>query len=232
MDFELADYTGVIRRRLRIVIGAIAVCLIGTIGYFVTAPKSYTATAVVYVTPTAGSEGNQVAFSRTSGQGINLDTEAGLVTLGTVATIAQHMLHTSVSPAELSKLVKITAAVDSQVLNISCSDSTAAGLGRLRAGFGLAYLQNRSATAASSLSSRTHLLQGKITALEKTVATLKTWISGLQSILSALTGDQATVKFNTSQLHSLDRQLASLTTDLANTSGGPIVTGGLAARAS
>jgi capsular polysaccharide biosynthesis protein len=224
VDFELADYTGVIRRRWRIVIGAIVACLIGAVGYYVTAPKSYTATAVVYVTPTAGSEGNQVAFSRTSGQGINLDTEAALVTSGTVATIAQHLLHTSVSPAELSKLVKIAVPADSQVLDISCSDSTAAGSAACAQAFALAYLQNRSATAASSLSSRMRSLQDKITALQKTVSTLKIEISGLPSNSPARISDQATAASDTAQLHSLDEQLASLTTDLANTSGGHIVT--------
>jgi uncharacterized protein involved in exopolysaccharide biosynthesis/Mrp family chromosome partitioning ATPase len=225
VDFELADYTDVIRRRRRIVIGAIVICLLVAAAYYVTAPKSYTATAAVYVKPIAGSQGNPVAFSRTSGQGgINLDTEAALVTSGAVATIAQHKLHTSVSPAELSKLVKITVPAGSEVLDIDCSDSTAAGAADCAQAFALAYLQNRSATATSALNSRINSLQDKVTGLQKAVATLRTEISGLPSNAAARVSDQATARSDTAQLQALNQQLASLTSDLANTSGGYIVT--------
>src|SRR5690349_2641706 len=93
VDFELADYTTVIRGRWRIVAGATALGLIAGLAHYEIAPRTYTASAVVSVQLTGASPGDPVAFSRTSGAGgVNLDTEANLVTSGTVATMAQHML--------------------------------------------------------------------------------------------------------------------------------------------
>jgi len=224
--FESADYAGVLRRRWPIVLVVTVICLLGAVAYVLIAPKSYTASATVFVSPTGAdlSSAGQASSGKSSSSLVNLQTEAALVTSGTVTTIAQHRLHSSLTPYQLRKQVSVTVPTNSQVLNISCSASTAAGSAACAQAFALAYLQNRNATAASSLSSRIHLLQGKITALQKTVTTLDTRINGLPSNSPARISDQATATSDTSQVQALTQQLASLTTDSTNTSGGHIVT--------
>src|SRR5690348_8736688 len=91
-SFELADYTGVLRRRWAIVLVVTIIGVVGAFAYTLVAPKTYTAMAAVYVSATAADQGSQVANSRTSGS-VNLDTEAQLVTSGTVSAIAVKTLH-------------------------------------------------------------------------------------------------------------------------------------------
>jgi Mrp family chromosome partitioning ATPase len=225
VDFELADYTTVIRSRWRIVAGATALGLIAGLAHYEIAPKTYTASAVVSVQVTGASPGDPVAFSRTGGSGgVNLDTEANLVTSGTVATMAQHMLRTSVSPAKLASLIKITVPANTSLLNIACSDSTAAGAADCAQAFALAYLQNRHSTAVATLNSQISSLQGKITSLQKSVATLNTELSALAPGSPARIGKQAAYAATKAQLDGLTAQLASLNTKAVNTAGGHIVT--------
>jgi len=48
-DLQLADYTGVLRRRWWLIMAIAVVALVGSIGYYKSAHKVYTATASVYV---------------------------------------------------------------------------------------------------------------------------------------------------------------------------------------
>jgi len=224
--FESADYAGVLRRRWPIVLVVTVICLLGAVAYVFVAPKSYTASATVFVSPTGAdlSAAGQGSSTKGSSGLVNLQTEAALVTSGTVTTIAQKKLHSPLTTYQLRKTVSVTVPTNSQVLTISCSASTAAGSAACAQAFAEAYLENRSATAASSLSSRMHSLQGKVSALQKTVSTLNTRISGLPSNSPARISDQATARSDTDQLSALNQQLASLTSDSTNTSGGHIVT--------
>jgi capsular polysaccharide biosynthesis protein len=154
--FESVNYVGVLRRRWWVVLVLTAFCLIGALAYILLAPKAYTATATVYVSPTGA---DQIAASQGSGGkgssgSVNLQTEAALVTSGTVSTIAGHMLHSSLTPYQLGKMVSVMVPTNSQVLQISCTDSTASSATTCAQDYALAYLQNRSATAASSLNAQ------------------------------------------------------------------------------
>jgi uncharacterized protein involved in exopolysaccharide biosynthesis/Mrp family chromosome partitioning ATPase len=224
--FESTDYVGVLRRRWPIVLVVTVVCLLGAVAYVLVAPKSYTASATVFVSPTGAdlSSAGQGGNSKGSSSLVNLQTEAALVTSGTVTTIAQHRLHSSLTTYQLRKQVSVTVPTNSQVLDISCSDKTAAGAADCAQAFALAYLQNRSATAASSLNSQMSSLQDKINALQKSVSTLRTEISGLPSNSPTRISDQATLTSDNARLQAFNQQLASLTTDSTNTSGGHIVT--------
>src|SRR5438445_2681307 len=67
-QFEPVDYLGVLRRRWWVWIGVTILCVLGALAYLEVAPKTYTASASVYVTPTAAGQGNnQLANGRTSG---------------------------------------------------------------------------------------------------------------------------------------------------------------------
>jgi len=52
-SLELADYTGVLRRRWPIVVVAAIIGVVGAFAYTLVAPKTYTAQAAVYVSVTA-----------------------------------------------------------------------------------------------------------------------------------------------------------------------------------
>src|SRR5207248_7140909 len=105
------------------VVAAIAViCLLGALAYIVVAPKTYTSSALVYVNATGADQSSQLANSRTQGTGtVNLDTEAQIVTSGTVAAVAGHDLHSSLTPYQLAHNVSVTVPPNSQTLLISCS---------------------------------------------------------------------------------------------------------------
>ncbi|MDR2987744.1 MAG: hypothetical protein LBV34_23195 [Nocardiopsaceae bacterium] len=224
--FESTDYVGVLRRRWPIVLVVTIVCLLGAVAYTLVAPKSYTASATVFVSPTGAdlSSAGQGGSSKGGSSLVNLQTEAALVTSGNVTAIAQHKLHSSLTTYQLRKQVSVSVPTNSQVLNISCSDKTASGAAACAQAFALAYLQNRSASASSALSSQMSSLQSKINALQKSVSTLNSRISGLPSNSPARISDQSTLSSDNSRLQAFNQQLASLTTDSTNVSGGHIVT--------
>ena len=67
-QFEPVDYLGVLRRRWWVWIGVTILCVLGALAYLKLTPKTYSASASVYVTPTAAGQGNnQLANGRTSG---------------------------------------------------------------------------------------------------------------------------------------------------------------------
>src|SRR5689334_13410063 len=107
-SFESADYVGVLRRRWLIVLVLTLAGVAGAFAYIAVAPKSYTATAAVNVTPTGAEPGNTVAGSRTAGATVNLDTEAQIMTSTPVATIAGKTMHSSLTPYQLAKEIVVT----------------------------------------------------------------------------------------------------------------------------
>src|SRR6516165_8422001 len=92
---EAADYTGVLRRRWLIVVGGAALGLVGALAYVAVAPKSYVATAGVYVTTTGADVGAGIQGNRIGNSHVDLDTEAQVITSGVVATRAGRMMHSS-----------------------------------------------------------------------------------------------------------------------------------------
>ncbi len=221
---EAVDYTGVLRRRWLIVVGGAALGLVGALAYLAVAPKSYVATAAVYVTLTGAEVGNGIQGNRTGNGHVDLDTEAQVLTSGTVATLAGHMMHSSLSPSELAG--EITAAVppNSQILDITCTASTATGAATCANDFAAAYLQNRRTSAAAALGARIQGLQGKISSLQKSAAKLQTAISGLSAKSATRLSDQATVAGTKARVHSLSGQVTKLTGQAANVQGGHVIT--------
>jgi uncharacterized protein involved in exopolysaccharide biosynthesis len=195
--------------------------LLAAAAYVLAVPQVHTATASVW---SAGVPSSGIILLPVQVPDPGLDTQPQAVTSAPVGAISGKMLHGSLSPLALRRQVTVTVRPQSGLLDITCTASSASGAASCANAFARAYLQNRSATAASSLNSRIHSLQGKSTALQKTVSTLNTRISGLPSHSPARVNDQAIVASATAQLSALNQQIASLTADLANTSGGHIVT--------
>jgi len=222
-SLEAADYTGVLRRRWWIVLALACVGLLGAFGYVTVAPKAYTATTTVYVAATAADQGGQLANSRTNGT-VNLDTEAQIVQSSAVASIAAKKLNSPRTPYQLSKDVAVTVPPNSQVLNISCTASTGTGAAACANAFASAYLENRSAAAASYVNTQLKSLQAKASSLQKAVTDLSSKISGLPKNSPTRLNDQAIRGSDQNQLHLITVRIGTLTSQLADTSGGNIIT--------
>src|SRR5215469_11746270 len=218
------DYTGVLRRRWLVVAGFAVAGLVGAAAYTVVAPKTYTATAAVFVKTTGADVGDGITGNRTGGALVNLDTEAQLVKSGTVAAIAGRSMHSSLTSYELAKQVTVTVPPNSQVLTIACDAPTGAGAATCANAFAAAYLQNRSATATSVLSVQIKTLAGKVGGLEKSMAKLNTAIGGLAKNSATRATDLALLAGDRTQAKALNAQITTLTGLAANVDGGRVVT--------
>jgi uncharacterized protein involved in exopolysaccharide biosynthesis len=218
------DYTGVLRRRWLVVAACAVVGLLGAVAYLLVAPKTYTATATVFVKTTGADVGDGITGNRTGGALVNLDTEAQLVKSGSVAALAGRSMHSSLTAYELAKQVTVTVPPNSQVLSIACDAPTGAGAAACANAFAAAYLQNRSATATSVLNAQIKTLAGKVSALEKAMAKLNTAISGLAKNSATRLTDQSVLAGDRIQAKALNGQITSLTGLAANVNGGRVVT--------
>jgi capsular polysaccharide biosynthesis protein/Mrp family chromosome partitioning ATPase len=223
--FEAADYTGVLRRRWAIIVAGMVVGLVAALAYVVVAPKTYEATAAVYVASTGADQSSSSSGGKSSGSSlVNMSTEAQLVTSGTVAAIAGHMMHSTLTPYQLSKQVTAVNPPNSSVLDISCEASTATGAATCANDFAAAYLQNRRASATSVLNGEIKTLQGKITTLQSAMKKLDTTIAGLSSKSATKLSDQSLLAGDRTQVNSLNGQVVALTGQLANVQGGHVIT--------
>jgi capsular polysaccharide biosynthesis protein len=224
-SIEVVDYTHVLRRRWPIVVVTTIICLIGAVAYTFAAPKVYTATAQVYVSVTGADNAQQLANSRTAGSGtVNLDTEAQIVTSGTVATLAGKMMHSSLTAYDLSKDVSVSVPPNSQLMDIACSMSSGTQAAACANAFAAAYLQNRSSSAASYISGQLTPLEAQVSSLQKSVASLNTTIQAQPKNSSTRIADQAQVTSDDNQLSNLNNKVATLKSEAAQTNGGRVTT--------
>jgi capsular polysaccharide biosynthesis protein len=217
------DYTGVLRRRWPIVVAGAVVGLVAALAYVIVAPKSYDATAAVYVSSTGADVGNAASGGKGGGL-VNMSTEAQLVTSGTVAGLAGHMMHSPLATYALSKEVAVVNPPNSQVLTITCTASTADGAATCANDFAAAYLQNRRTSAAASLNAQIKLLQGKVSALQKSMTKLDGQIATLPKNSATRLSDLSVLDGDRTQVTSLNAEITTLTGQAANVQGGHVIT--------
>jgi succinoglycan biosynthesis transport protein ExoP len=218
---QLADYTGILRRRWWLIVIVTILATVCAVGYLKTAHKVYTATASVFVTATSATV-NQVANGRTSGA-VNLDSEAQVVQSAAVAQAAAKLMHTPTNLQQLIQRVSVTVPANSQVLSISCEGSSAVGAAICAQSFAQAYLAYNSASTTSSINSQISALQSRISNLESASAKLTVEAAALPANSTQRASDGEQVNSDHSQLSSLNSQVAALTTDLVDPSGGSII---------
>jgi capsular polysaccharide biosynthesis protein len=223
-SFDLFNYSGVFRRRWRIVLAATCLGALAAIAFLVVGPKTYSASASVYVIPTAADQGQggQVANSRTSGA-VNMDSQAQLVQSGTVAAAAARRLHSPLSPWALGQQVSVRVPANSAVLQIGCNASSGTGAAACANAFAAAYLQVRRAAAVSMTAAALHTVQGQIKTLESQSGKLTSQIGALPANSAQRSNARAQLASVTSQLHTLSAQEARLTAQGANSSGGSVI---------
>jgi capsular polysaccharide biosynthesis protein/Mrp family chromosome partitioning ATPase len=210
--FELADYMRVVRRRWLIVVVCACLGVLVAAAYVAATPKTYTATAAVFVNANAASA-TQLLGSRTSGLAVNMDNEAQVVQSNPVAVPAAKAMRASDSPVELVKHVNVAVPANTTVLQISCSGPTPKWAASCAEAFASAYLSRREALAKGKVTFEIQQLEGrenealtKVLTLRKQIAEtppsnsfkraqLRSEVSGskaellqLRSDVSALTG--------------------------------------------
>jgi capsular polysaccharide biosynthesis protein/Mrp family chromosome partitioning ATPase len=204
--FELADYLRVLRRRWWIVVAFACLGVLVAGAYVVKTPKTYTATAAVFVNANAASA-TQLLGSRTSGLAVNMDNEAQVVQSNPVADPAGKAMRASDSPAELVKHVNVAVPANTTVLQISCSGPTPQWAASCAEAFASSYLSRREALAKgkvtfeiNQLEQREHDALAKVLTLRKQIAAtppgnsskralLRSEVSGSKAELLTLRGD-------------------------------------------
>jgi len=222
-SFEVADYTGVLRRRWWVVLGLALLGVAAAFAFIKVAPKTYSATTSVYVAPTGADQNTNLANGRTTGT-VNLDTEAQIVQSGTVAKIAAGLLHSTLTPADLSKQITVTVPPNTQVLQIGCSASSRDGAVACANAFAKAYLKNRRGAATTAIKAQERAVQATISALQKQASFWDTKVRTLPA--------KTTLRFNAvtqlnavrNQLNALNATQANLAAQAANSSGSYIIT--------
>jgi capsular polysaccharide biosynthesis protein/MinD-like ATPase involved in chromosome partitioning or flagellar assembly len=223
-SFEAADYVDVLRRRWLTILVLTIIGLIGSLGYALVAPKTYSTTAEVAVTPTGADMTNGVAGSRTNSGSVNLDTEAQNVTSTMIASAAGKIMHSTVPPWQLSQQISVTVPPSSSDLLIACDASSADGSAQCANAFAQAYLHNRSVTSLRSLNAQMTVVQDKVNALNNQAAALSGKVGSLPANSSQRLAAQAQLPGVQNQIHALTGQLSTLTALAANNSGGSIIT--------
>jgi capsular polysaccharide biosynthesis protein len=224
-SFEFAGYLGVLRRRWWVVLVSACVGILAAGAYSAQAPKAYTATATVNVTPTGVSQtqGGAVAGGRTN-NAVNLDTEAQIVKSSSVAAIAARALHTPLTPTALLKNVSVAVPANSSVLQISCQAKSAAQASVCANAFAAAYIKNRNASAAATIDSELKTVRGELTSLERSSTRLNLQITSFPVNSPQRASAESQLQSDTGQLKSLANQAASLSAQAAGNSGGSIIT--------
>jgi capsular polysaccharide biosynthesis protein/Mrp family chromosome partitioning ATPase len=192
--------------------------------YLVVAPKAYTATASVYVTSNAANTA-QLLGNKTNTV-INMDNELQIVMSTSVSRLAVARLHSDLTPAALSKKVSVVIPVNTQILQISCSDRSPTGAAACAQAFATSYLQARETTARAKIQSQIQVEQGKEKALLAKAIKLQTQLASLKAgSAAASAAHQAFVNIST-QLAPLRAVIASLDAS-TNYKAGYIITAAL-----
>jgi capsular polysaccharide biosynthesis protein/Mrp family chromosome partitioning ATPase len=182
----LGEYGGAFRRRWWVVALGVVFGLALAAVYLLLVPKTYVSTASVLVNPIGGSADNAVTDARTN-SGINLDTEAQLVTSQAVSAEAQVFLQTPEIVGQLVQHVAVQVPPNTNVLRISFAGSTPEEARDGASAYANGYLKNRRQTAADSLDQQETAIKRQIEVLQNqlTVATPEE-TQGLQTSLEAL----------------------------------------------
>ncbi len=205
-SFQVSDYLGVLQRKALTIIGLAVVGALAAAAYVVVAPKAYTATAAVYVTPNAASAAAVLSSKTTTV--VNMDNEAAIVTSNSVATLAGRALHSTLTPYQLLQKVAVTVPPNTEVLRISCSAPSARAAAACAQAFANAYLTARQATAMAKIQAEIHADQTRELTLEARSVKLQDQISSLKNGSA-----QATVAHE--ELANIGTQLAPLRSAIA-----------------
>lgn len=191
----VGQFFGVLKRRfptaiIGVLIGlAIGALLLGR------AAKSYESTAVVNISPVFGTT------QSSSTNSVNTTTESKIVASSSVAIKAKDDLKYPGTAAALAAHVTVSSPLDSQVLDITYTSSTAKGAAAGANAFAEAYLNNRTVTAQSELKLR--------------IANITRQLDPLLAQLKSFPKNTTTEPTVVAQLSALNNQITPLASQLA-----------------
>lgn len=199
---RLGDYLQVIRRQWVVLVIGLVLGVALAVAYLFVAPKQYQSTAGVLVTPiadtTTGSARNAT---------INLDTEAQLVTGTDVLSAAASALGIPASQAaNLVDQVAVSVPPNTDILDITYTDSTPAAAQRGSLAFAQAYLDQRKGSANASISAENKALQDRVTAISTQLQQLTQATAALPANSPDRARNESTISALTSQLSTLGSQ--------------------------
>jgi capsular polysaccharide biosynthesis protein len=154
---------------------------------------------------------NNPAAGRTSGQ-VNLDTEAQLVKSTGVAERAKAILKTPSTAAVLRARIVVTVPANSTILRITCTGRSAQSAEQCANAFGTAYLNNRSASETSTISSQVALTKTQLTNAQATLNSVSKKIASTPSGSPQRNYLFALQASDQNALNNINNQLSQLTT--------------------
>lgn len=135
--FDLRRYGAVLRRRRRWFLGAAAITVALSLGYWFLRPATYVATAEVLVRPV------RVDPRAFSAPALSLETEAAIVRSTAVSEIAADHVGPAAQPDQIVQGVSVEIPAETQTLDVSYSAATPAAAQRGAQAFADAYLEVR-----------------------------------------------------------------------------------------
>lgn len=161
----LGEYAGAFRRRWWVVVLGAVIGLGLAAAFLLVAPKTYVSTSAVLVHPIGAEFDNAVDAARTN-SGVNLDTEAQIVTSQAVSSRAKVNLQTPEIVGQLVQNVSVDVPPNTNVLRISFAASSAEAAQIGAAAYADGYLANRRETADQLLEEQARALRQQISELE------------------------------------------------------------------
>jgi capsular polysaccharide biosynthesis protein len=207
-SYDFADYLSVLRRRWKTIAGWTLAGLLVAAAYLAVGPKTYTATAKVYVTSNAAN--SQTLFGSKTTTVVNMDNEAQVVQSTSVSKQAKKILGSSLTPSALLRPVSVAVPANTQVMLISCSESSPAAAARCAEAFANAYLVVRQRAASQKVQGEIGADQLREKALENELQTIEGSLGGLKPGDTGYGALHAKLANVSSRLNPLRAAIASL----------------------
>jgi capsular polysaccharide biosynthesis protein len=216
----ISQFAAVLRQRWHVIAAAVVLCLVAAGALLATTPASYSARAVVRVTP---------VMTGTADKDISTITESRIATSTSVAGRARKLLHTDLTPAQLVTHVSVSSPLDSQVLAFQYSASSARKAMAGANAFARAYLDYRRDTAQGELDKRDARLTGQIDDLTTRLTELeKSLGSGTldEDARAVALADRASLQLQQRNLRGAQSNLRSLTLTPGQVAGRAVMPSG------
>ncbi len=163
---SLSNALAAARRRWPLIVGVVVVCLLVAVVNHERSPKSYVATAsVAFQSATLPDAALQVSSSGSSEPQRTADTEVLIAHSSQVAEGVRKQLNSPSSASKLLKSVKVEAAPNADVLNISASTGSPAYSALLANSFANQYIAFKASAQVASIEAAETKLKERIAAL-------------------------------------------------------------------
>lgn len=174
----LIELVGILQRRWTVILATVVVCGLGGIVLGLVAPKTYTATASLTVSPITTDPFSSAAVN----QQINITTERAILSSGEVAALAAKELGEEASPGSLQRNATTAAPSGSQILEVSVTLPNAQKAADQANALANAYLQFRSLGASEVAAGYIKQIDDRIKGLDQENVLTPSQVQQLQDL--------------------------------------------------